>query len=280
MSNDNNAIATKPTILFTPERREQIYVNLLTFLKTDDNIMGVVVVGSATSGYRDHYSGIDLMVVMKEAKQISDVLHKWRARLETLYTTIAHHEDTARLDYAHYSVLLDNFLMIDMQFVTLSYLRQEIPPYTVAFDNGDEIAAVLAHEPDTPIHPNPQMTYTKIIGAAWQSMIKGLIAVKRGDIWRAIYMLELVRDYTVELAGVRYDLDVRNFHDADQLPEMFLVHLRHTLPTSTSDVAVKRALRTAITMFFGEAAALDERFNQKLSGKLEQAVTTFMEAYG
>lgn len=276
----NNATPTKPTVLFTPERREQIYINLLTFLKTDDNIMGVVVVGSATTGYRDHYSGIDLMVVMKQAVHVTDALHKWRARLETLYTTVAHFEDTSRLDYAHYTVLLDNFLLIDIQFVTLSHLRKEIPPYIVAFDTGNEIEQTLAHEPNEPIHHTPQTTYMQIMQAAWQPMIKGLISVKREDIWRAIYMLEMVRDYTVELAGLRYDLDVRSFHDADQLPEMFLVHLRHTLPTSISQVAIKRALRTAIHMFFGEAAALDERFGQKISSSLEQSVTTFMEAYG
>jgi len=279
-NNSNSPTPSSPIILFTPERREQVYHNLITFLKTDEQIQGVVMVGSGVDGFRDHYSGIDLIVVVKESRLVSEAASKWRTRLETLYQTVCRHETSIGLDYKHYSVMLDSYLTIDMQFLTEARLRQEIAPYKIIFDRTGEIEVLMKRAPNQPIHHNPQAKYAEIIQAVWQPMLKGVIAVKRSETWRAVYMLELVRDYTVKLAGIRYGLDVRSFHDADLLPEMFLVHLRHTLPTSISDVAIKRSITTAITLFFGEAAALDERFNVDLSSHLEAHIMNFIEAYG
>lgn len=278
--NSNSPKSATPIILFTPERREQVYNNLITFLKTDERIQGVVMVGSGVHGFRDHYSGIDLIIVVKESRLVNEAASKWRTRIETLYETVCHHETSVGLDYKHYSVMLDTYLTIDMQFLTEARLRQEVAPYKVIFDRTGEIEVLMKRAPNQPIHHNPQAKYAEIIQAVWQPMLKGIIAVKRSETWRAIYMLELVRDYTVELAGIRYGLDVRSFHDADLLPEMFLIHLRHTLPTSISDVAIKRSINTAIHLFFGEAAALDERFGAALSKPLETHITNFVEAYG
>ena len=61
------------------------------------------------------------------------------------------------------------------------------------------------------------------------------------------------------------------------MPEMFLINLRHTLPTSISTIAMKRALRTAISIFFAEARGLDEQLGLSAVGDLEERMIDFID---
>jgi hypothetical protein len=113
----------------------------------------------------------------------------------------------------------------------------------------------------------------------WQPIIKCVAALNRGETWRSLHMLDQIRTQTIELAAMNYKVDTANFAEVDQLPEMLLIRMRHTLPTGTSDVAIRRALRMTIVLFFQQAELLEESLDLSLAADLKQYISPYIEAY-
>ena len=78
------------TSLFTAERRADVLDNLKTFFQADEQIAGLVLVGSGAKPEQDSYSGIDLLVVVKNGAVFLSTYRKWRERLLTLFNVAYH----------------------------------------------------------------------------------------------------------------------------------------------------------------------------------------------
>jgi hypothetical protein len=92
-------------------------------------------------------------------------------------------------------------------------------------------------------------------------------------------MLDLIRQQTVQLAAMNYNVDTRNYSEVDQLPEMLLIKLRHTLPTGVDPVAIRRALHATTDLFFQQATLLEKRIDLKLADELRTKMWPYIEAY-
>lgn len=264
--------------LYTPQRRAEIQENLLTFLQTDEQIVGVITVGSGAQGFRDSYSDVNLLIVVSDDATTYGVYSKWKTRLVALYPRIAGFEEQDTETF-RYVCLLDNYLSLDLQFTKLRRLMARHKPWHVAFDRSGKLPELLDKAYAAEQDAAPLREYHRIVETVWQPVLKCAIALRRDETWRALYLLEYLRSQAVQLAGINHGIDTRDFADVDRLPEMFLVHLRHTIPTSTSSSAIRRALRTTVVLLFGEITRLEERLALPSATALRQQILNYLDAY-
>lgn len=265
--------------LFTPERRTEILENLLIFLQTDEQVSGVVMVGSTADDFRDTYSDINLLVIVADSLPVYPVYHKWKTRFTALYNRLSGFEMRQDGECYHFGCLLDNYLGLEMQFLKLEKLVATRKPWKIAFDRAGNLATHLERTYAEEQLAAPVREYKRIMETIWQPILKCVAALRRDEIWRALYLLEDLRDSAVRIAGMNHGVDTYGFTAVDHLPEMFLVHLRHTIPTSTSTPAIRRALKTAVILLFREAVLFEDRMSIASNAHLRKRILEYIEAY-
>lgn len=267
-------------MLFTPERRAEIFQNLIAFLQADESIVGAVSLGSTASDFRDENSDINLIGVVRNGAIFATAYTKWHERLLHLFPVV-HTCITRQSDYeVRLLLLLEHFLILDVHFVKLGLLSAEHKPWHVVFDRTEgDIPAILERTYDEEVAQAPLRVYTSIIDALWYRAMKCAIAIKRGETWHAMHLIETIRDDAVRLAGLNHRIVTDHYQEVDRLPEMFLVHLRHAIPTSTSPQALRRALRAGLMLLFDQAEALEPGFDLAVARPLEKRLITFLDLY-
>lgn len=258
------------TAIATLERRAEVRDNLLALLRADDQIVGII------SADENIPTCIRLIIVVKHENDMPDVYARWRAKMDALLSVAYRSHLAVGPVYFRTRLLLRDFLLCDITVTSLTHLRGVPLPHQIIVDqsNGFLEQALTRKEP-----MDEYFTYSQIINTLWEPIFYGTLALKHNEIWRALHFLDILRERLVRLAGLRHGRDVADYQDIDTLPEMFLVQLRHTLPASNSPTAIRRALRMTITMLFGEAEVLDERFSVTIGQDMEKHFASFVEAF-
>lgn len=265
--------------LVTPQERYEILEKLVTVLKEDASVIGVVIVGSGASGFLDVYSDIDLVVVLADDRVFISMYQALKAILQKEFNVFYHFEQHVSTEDTTLLIMLDNFLELDIQFVKGRVLAVKDKQWTVRYDrHGDLDDRVQESFSETQMVA-PRRIYLRVVERIWQPILKCVAALNRNEIWHALHMLEQIRNETVHLAGINHRVQTHGFTDVDQLPEMFLVHLRHTIPTSTSNVAIRRALRSTVRLFFSEALTLEGHLRLDVASKMQEKLMPYIEAY-
>lgn len=269
------------TSLFKPKRRIEVLENLVTFFQADQNIAGLVLVGSAAEKAQDIYSGLDLLVIIANGSIFPSIYRKWKNRLCNLLPVAYEFEQSSEMNSATYAIMLEDYLEIHLYFTPLKNLVAESDSWQVLFDQtqAQDIEPTL----ETTYHKE-RMTasarvYKNMLSSIWQPIIKCVAAVNRGEVWRALHMLDIIRDKTVQLAAMNYGIDIQNYSEIDQLPEMLLIRLRHTLPTGVDPIAIRRALHATSELFFQQAILLEQSINLTLADEVRKKMQPYIEAY-
>lgn len=258
------------TAIASAERCAEAQENLLSLLRKDEQVAGVILADNA----RDE--GIRFTIVAKHESDTPDVYARWRAKIDALWTVLYRSHLATGPSFFRTVLLLNDFLLCDMSVTAIAHLRADPNHHQIAFDQTDGLLARAIARKEL---KDDKLVYNQLIHTVWEPIIYGVLALKHQEIWRSLHFLNILRERLVRLAGLRHGHDVTDYQDIEALPEMFLVQLRHTLPTSNSITAIRRALRTTITMLFGEAEVLDARFGTSIGAEMEKQLMIFVEAF-
>ena len=127
--------------------------------------------------------------------------------------------------------------------------------------------------------PNLEDTYRYRLGSIWHYISYAAVAVQRDQPWRAIYEIEQIRNQTIELRGLREELETKRFRHVDQMSADFLVELEQTRVLSLRSVDLMKALRATTTCFFREVQHYDKILNLKLAERFETKVKAYLELF-
>jgi hypothetical protein len=82
-ANEDQALVSRPNH-YSPTERQDIPDQLLAALRKDQNITGVLIVGSGAEGFDDVYSDIDLCAVIAQARDVHPTFQEWGEKLNQL----------------------------------------------------------------------------------------------------------------------------------------------------------------------------------------------------
>jgi len=266
------------SMLFTPAQRQNIYDTILNQLMDDNRITGILAIGTKDAVFADADDTIDLLVIIEKPSIIDIVFTLWVKRMEDLFEDqmlfrIILHEDTHQV-----SILLNNFLQVSVQFRALNRFHLVGDDWCIAFDRSDHIQDYLANRRQTR-EQHIQATYKRHIRIIWKPIVGCVRELRRDNLWKANAQLEVLRRHLVEIAGLRHLQFTQDYENMDLLPEMFLVQLRHTLPTNISDTGIRRALKVTLGLLFNETTELDMQFDTHYTVELEERLSAFVDTY-
>ena len=265
--------------LFSPHERQDILNRLLSALESDSRVAGVLVVGSGAVDFDDCYSDIDLSVVATNEKDVLSIYQEWRGRIEKLLPVIHCCEVTYGPNSYLYAFLLDGYLELDVGFGCLANLVARRERWRIAFDRSGKIEDIMRSSWKKKSEVDTKAGYLYRIDGIWHYIIHVPIALKRSHPWMALHYLEIIRNRSVELAGLRHRLETKNFRHVDRMPKGFLIELQESLVSSLDHTAIMNALMIATACFFHQAQALDRMLGLNVADHLESKMHTYIQLF-
>ncbi|MEL6306914.1 MAG: aminoglycoside 6-adenylyltransferase [Chloroflexota bacterium] len=267
--------------IFTARRRRDVLDRLITFFQADNTIAGLVLVGSAAEDDLDMYSGLDLLVAVTNGSVFPSVYRKWKRRLIDILPVAYDFEISASIDHGTFVLMLEDYMEITLYFLPMKNLVADRRPWQVLFDhsNADPIEDVLRTSYTKEMAIGPTRIYKQMMDSIWQPIIKCVAAINRGQVWKALHMLDRLRDQTITLASLNHAVDTRNYAEVDQLPNDVLDALRGTMPADADTDSIRQALKATCTLFFAQAEELEAILNFSIAGEVRERMMPYVEMY-
>lgn len=172
-----------------PETFRTIVDRMLSHLRSDPRITGVLAAGSWIEADMDEHSDIDLIVVATEADHAS-VMQDRRAIAGALGPLLsaftAEHVGETRMLICMYA---EPLVHVDLKFLALHELAKRIEDPVVLFDRVGDVATLMAAH--APVHPMPDPQW--IEDRFWTWVHYGAVKLARGELFEVIDMLTAVR---------------------------------------------------------------------------------------
>ena len=264
---------------YSPVTRDAILDRLLTALQSDKRVTGLLVVGSGAEGFEDIYSDIDLCAVTTLAEDVKPASQEWGVKIREMLPMFHYLEIVRASNVYLWVFLLENFLEIDLCFLCLDDLHARRKRWKTVLDRSGRIENIMQASWENRPKPNLEEAYRSRLSSILHYIIHVAIAAQREQPWRAIYELEQIRNQTIELRGLRDELETKRFRHVDQMSEDFLMCLEQTLVLSLSKVDIMRALQAATACFFREARHYDKMLNLKLAEGFETKAKAYLELF-
>ena len=264
---------------YSPATRETILNCLLTALRSDTRIVGLLVVGSGSEGFEDAHSDIDLCVVTTSANDVKPVFQEWGVKIHEMLPVFHSLESVRASNVYLWVYLLENFLEIDLCFLCLDDLKATRNRWKTVFDHSGRIESIMQSSWANRPKPDLEEAYRYRLSPIWHCIKHATIAVQRQQPWRAIFELEQIRNRTIELRGLREELETKRFRHVDQMSEDFLIGLEQTLVLSLKDIDIMNALKAATMCFFQEARHFDEMLDLKLAERFEIKMKVYLDLF-
>lgn len=264
---------------YSPAERESTLNRLLTALRSDQRIAGLLVVGSGAEGFADVYSDIDLCAVTTSADDVRPAFQEWGVKIGEMLPVFHSVESVRGANIYLWILLLENFLEIDLCFFCLDDLHARRNRWKTVFDRSGRIEDIMQSSWKDRPKPNLEEIYRYRLGSIWHYISYAAVAVQRNQPWRALYEIGQIRNQTIELHGLREALETKRFRHVDQMSEDFLTSLEQTLILSLRSVNLMNALRAATACFFREARHFDKVLDLKLAEHFETKVKAYLELF-
>lgn len=269
---------------YSPTTREATLNRLLTALQSDQRIAGLLIVGSGAEGFEDVYSDIDLCAVTTFADDVRPAFQEWGVKIREMLPVFHSVESVQGANIYLWILLLENFLGIDLCFLCLDDLHARRNRWKTVFDRSGRIEDIMQSSWKNRSKPNLEEIYRSEdllnrLSSIWHYISYAAVAIQRDQPWRAVYEIEQIRNQTIELRGLREELETKRFRHVDQMSENFLAGLEETLVLSLRSVDLMNTLRAATTCFFHETQHFDKMLDIKLAERFEIKVKTYLELF-
>lgn len=247
---------------YSENDRNNILERVSDWLEKQEAVSSAILVGSGAKGFRDRFSDIDLTVVLDNNADIDGFLTEYQAHLNSEFAVVINHRVWCRpLAVA----VLDNLLEIDISAVFLNELCAVKDSWKVLFDRSGQAESVMQRSWNERTSADmSERAESEFNGAAWgfwHYLIYAALAVKRGDLWRACWEIQYVRDMIVELTGLQSGVETKRYRDVKNFPAGTLERLEKTFPAGFTQMEFAQALKETAWLIYD---ILEERLGDTL----------------
>jgi len=245
--------------VFTPASRIALRDWLVDLARNDERITAAAILGSAAEEREDRWSDIDLALRLAAGEDVAEVAESWTALIQERSDVVTH------LDLWLRGALYRVFVFADTLQVDLSFWTDE------SFAAHGPRFRLLFGETNDPVPVTPPAA-GEVLGLAWLYALHVRSSIARRRAWQAVYMLNAVREQTIQLACLRHGLPTNEGRGVDELPRALTRTLAETMPTSTHPDELQRAFGALTALMLGEATYVDRELARRLDPLMTELV--------
>ncbi len=262
---------------YDSQSRQAMLDTLTTALSQDERIAGVLLVGSASYNFKDQYSDLDLSVVVHDNYDALTIFDEWEGKIRDILPVLWRFKDIRGDEVGLYAIILTNFLEIDISFVSRKALSANSPDWKIIFDHTGQLESIQQQTWKTHQPISLEQRYHRYLDPIWHYITHIAVAIKRDQLWRAIYYFQEMRNRAIELDGLLDQLQTRHFREIDQLPAERLQMLEQTIIQQLDGDSIFHALEHLTTYFFDVASHIDASFGNDHSQTLRTAMQHYLD---
>ena len=245
---------------FTEQDRSDILEQLIIYLKSRDEVLSVILVGSGADGFRDRLSDIDLTIVIDSKTDIDTFISEYQSCISNRFNIMINHRVPGR---PLAITVLDNFLEIDMSAVYLDDLFAVRNIWRVLFDKTEQAEIIMEKTSKSRLSVDHSGLMDNEFKAAewgfWHYIIYAATSIRRNDLWRAHWEMGYVRDMIIQLLGLKYGLETKRNRDVKLFPAEALERLQKTIPQEFTTLGFAVALKDLTDLIYD---IFDEHFDK------------------
>ncbi len=218
--------------------------------------------GSGSEGRTDRWSDIDLAFGVPDAEALARIMADWTDRMYRHHGAV-HHFDMPVGATVYRVFLLPGTLQVDLAFAPAA----EFGPRARTF-------RLLSGTARTEMVGGTGPSAESLVGMGWLYALHARTCIRRGQVWRAEYMVGRMRDVVLQLACLRCGLDIHHARDADRLPENVRTPLAASLVRELTSGELSRAFAIVSEALQREATVADPVLGARLADTLSELVRT------
>lgn len=232
-------------MLFTIDERTDIRDELIAQARSDSQVIGAALVGSAARGREDRWSDIDLALQLAPDAGAAEAAERWTKLIMDRHP-VADTMDMFGPDNTLFRViLLESSLQIDLSFWSHHAFRATAEGFQLIFGTPGAPTGFVGPSAERLIH------------MGWLYALHVRSAVARCRTWQAIMMLDDLRNQLVGLISLRNGLPAYHGRGVDDLPPESIARLEKSRARSTSSVELTRSARELLQLYVNEIGLHD-----------------------
>lgn len=236
--------------MYKHNERLEVMSKVENFTKSLGGVQALLLVGSGSTGFRDKYSDLDLLVVVKNSEDVATINKQLREYLQACFSilkekTYYHEEDIIVSCY-----FFNNYLELDLGVWSFNKIRATKPNWKVIFDRektiSDKLAASLNQFPQIDINERINDSLSFI----WQFFRSAAVALKRGDFIKAVKDIDFIRNQIIEIICLRDNIQYDFDKYIDQVDNSYSEKLRKTYEVNMNFESLQKALYEVMNIYF------------------------------
>ena len=197
--------------MYTHNERIEMMSEIERFTKSLNEVQALLLVGSGSTGFRDKYSDLDLLVVVKNSEEVVTINKKLRDYLQSRFCILKEKTYSHEEDILVSCFFFDNYLELDLGVWSLNKLKATKPNWIVVFDQEKTISEKLTDSLKKLPQRDMDDTINDSLSFIWQFVRSAAVALKRGQYIKALKDIDFIRNQIIEFIclrnNIRFDFD-------------------------------------------------------------------------
>ena len=239
--------------IFSVQDRQNAFEFVLSAARENDRIIALVQVGSGAAGYRDDRSDLDFVIALDSAESMPEVMEYMHQKISGMFEVLFFTQSEPR-HLQNY--VLSNLLEIDIGYGGYENAAAWKPAFKVLYDRSGTVEEKMIRSRewmDDHIYGDKQKKDVAVAcEAVWVRLMHAAVAIRRGNLFRAIGELEYVRKLYIDLLGDRCKLESSLNREIDRLPEKEKDAIRSTFVTGENPAALWTSLLNLTKLVYQE----------------------------
>jgi hypothetical protein len=255
--------------MFTVERRDALYEDVLRLAMADERVVAGAVVGSLAVDEADRFSDVDLTFGISDRAPVATVLDDWTRALGDELSAVRL-VDLDRGSTTYRVFLLPDLLQLDLSMTPASRFRPAGPRFRLLF--GEMPASESETQPSVVgdlFIPTPH-TPSAIFGWGVVYAIHAYRCVERGRIWQSEHYVGAVRDHALSLACLRVGVPAVQARGYDELPSETLARFAATHVGAVGPVELRAALASSTAALIHEGVEAHLQDGPLIAARLDE----------
>lgn len=216
--------------MYTTEERNTFFDNTIERLKASSLVEGIVQLGSGVIGYKDEHSDIDLMVAASNAENV-EITKDFVRESFSEFNQVHIKEKQLREKVYLLIVFMENSLEFNVSIVPRDSLKVKSPLWKVIVDKTGLVSEKMKKEDHQ--FNNRTLMYEVNEDAVFEFVYCAMRMEKelrRNNFIYALKMLEMMRDYTLQIQAMNEDKKLHQFKAYETLDPQFIKAYLTTYP--------------------------------------------------